>query len=152
MRDAVWAAGAAVLIAVAACGGTAVVDGENPIADDDDGSGGNGANTTTAGNGGTGANTGGSTSVGGTTSVGGSGGSGNCARCGDVIMGGFEEIPELCPESQQLFADLFDCVCGFGCPMECGMSVCAGQQPDSSCIDCLTNVCVFELQACFSDQ
>ena len=168
MRLTHFASIAAVFIVAAACGGTAVVDGE--FGEGGNGGDGNnaGANNTVSNGGNNGGNTvnSGGNAVGG-NAVGGNGGNGanggnggnagaggnpGCISCSEFVTNGLGDPDNLCPSSQDILVDLFSCVCGFGCPAQCQASICSGQGfPDDPCFNCIGTVCGSELDACLND-
>jgi hypothetical protein len=117
------------------------------------GPGGAGGEPTTGGAGGEGGSAGGE---------GGAGGAADCITCNQLFDMNFACDPppcspmDLCPGAA---ADAFmmygACVCGpapEGCGTECAMGPCMGNPPgDQACIDCKTERCQDEFDACLAN-
>lgn len=80
----------------------------------------------------------------------GDGGSTMCSTCSQVLQGSGDPA-NLCTQSQQILADLFQCVCQVSCTAECGDNVCMGGQPSQACQTCIGGSCGNEIQACLAD-
>jgi hypothetical protein len=65
-------------------------------------------------------------------------------------MTGDQTLP-LCPGSDKLFQGFIDCICSFGCPMECGGYCQGGDVDQMLCEACLSEKCIDEYEACAAD-
>jgi len=127
------------------------------------------SSTTSTGAGG-GGGTGGSVSTGGTGQGGtgqggtgqggtGQGGGGNCFTCNGFFMecvgtNGCPDMSTVCPASQQVITDLFDCVCT-DCSTDCAATCTSQGQDSQQCGGCLqtavAGTCLNQAIACYGD-
>jgi hypothetical protein len=71
----------------------------------------------------------------------------SCASCSEFLNGTGEP---LCPWSEPVAEQLLECVCGYGCPSECG-DACMGSFTTAECQSCVVSTCQPELDACLND-
>jgi hypothetical protein len=97
-----------------------------------------------------------------TTATGAGGGGDDCAHCADAVSDPSIDPSMLCtdngpPSSEDLYNGIADCICGEAgaCAEKCAASVCAGADPDTDCITCVTTPgaegCGDQYAACSGD-
>lgn len=78
---------------------------------------------------------------------------GGCVGCAEYVSGPQDPSVVLCSSSQLIYKTLFGCLCSGNCAVSCSASLCVGDDPGQSCLDCATDVsgCGNELSACAND-
>ncbi|MDI1436022.1 hypothetical protein [Polyangium sorediatum] len=75
---------------------------------------------------------------------------GSCVGCAEYTS---DPSLVLCPNSAELYKELFGCLCAETCAVSCSANLCVGAAPAMSCLTCATDVngCGNEFSACAND-